>query len=236
MRIAVIGCNEGLGLKLSQSFARAGAQVFSTVLPGGPMEEIDRLGANYPNSLISFDMDVTREDQLRAAADFIAGRYGQLDALIHVAGVILPSDRENTIEKTDLDALRKTLEVNLIGVVGAIKHFSPLMAQGAPFVVITSEGCDIGQCGTWIPAYALSKCAATKAVGIARQSVKGPRFFAMHPGRMNTRLGRATAQIEPEEAAASICHLILEGGIGRGGGWYIDYRSEDLLPQGAPPK
>lgn len=34
--------------------------------------------------------------------------------------------------------------------------------------------------------------------------------YAVHPGRMNTDMGRTTAQIEPEEAAIGFCN-ILEG-------------------------
>ena len=45
---------------------------------------------------------------------------------------------------------------------------------------------------------------------------------------MNTEMGRTTAQIEPEETAASMCRM-LQGEIPlQRENWYIDYKGEAM--------
>ena len=52
--------------------------------------------------------------------------------------------------------------------------------------------------------------------------------YAVHPGRMNTDMGRTTAQIEPEEAAIGFCN-ILEGTTHiEKDQWFIDYRGNAM--------
>jgi NAD(P)-dependent dehydrogenase (short-subunit alcohol dehydrogenase family) len=100
---------------------------------------------------------------------------------------------------------------------------------GASFVTVTSEGCDIGSCGAWIPAYALSKCAETKLSGIMNETVKDARFYSVHPGRMRTVMGRETWNMEASEAAAGMIALLESGDIHRRGTWYMDYKGMDMM-------
>ena len=50
----------------------------------------------------------------------------------------------------------------------------------------------------------------------------------MHPGRMNTVMGRTTAQIEPEESAEGICKILEKETVIREGEWFIDYKGEPM--------
>jgi len=59
---------------------------------------------------------------------------------------------------------------------------------------------------------------------------KGIRVYAVHPGRMNTKMGRETAQMEPKESAKHILGLItgrIEPQI-RNGVWFINYKGEPM--------
>lgn len=227
MRIAVIGANCGLGLCLARIFANAGHEVLAGYVGQTVPSDLQELVDSNESRVAAVCADVTKEIQIHQAAAFGAVRFGQLDALIHVAGVILPSDRVTTIEHADLDDLRRTFDVNTIGPIASIKHFSPIMAPNAPFLVITSEGLELTNCGSWIPGYALSKAAAAKAVGIARLTANDVRYYSVHPGRMNTEMGRTTAQIEPEETAQSLYRLITEDALSEC--WYIDYKGQPMI-------
>ena len=227
MRIAIIGANRGLGLCLAHTFASTGHEVLAGYLGQEIPDDLQKLMNETDNRVAAVPADVTSEEQITQAAAFAVDRFGTLDALIHVAGVILPSDRVNTIENADLDDLRRTFDVNTIGPIASIKHFSPIMSPNAPFLVITSEGLELHNCGSWIPGYALSKAAAAKAVGIARLTAKNVRYYSVHPGRMNTEMGRTTAQIEPDETAQSLYRLITEDALGES--WHIDYKGQSLL-------
>lgn len=227
MRIVIIGTNHGLGLCLARIFANAGHEVLAGYLGQSVPSELQALIRASENRVAAVPTDVTKEIQILQAAAFTKERWGKADALVHVAGVILPSDRINTIEHADLDDLRRTFDVNTVGPIASIKHFSPIMSPNAPFLIITSEGLELTNCGSWIPGYALSKTAAAKAVGIARLTAKDVRYYSVHPGRMNTELGRTTAQIEPDETAQSLYRLITENAFGDC--WHIDYQGQPMI-------
>lgn len=78
-------------------------------------------------------------------------------------------------------------------------------------------------CGTWVPCYGLSKTAVTKISGIYNASCEDYNFYSVHPGRMNTDMGRTTAQIEPDESAEGFKNLITGATPISRNQWYIDY-------------
>lgn len=79
-----------------------------------------------------------------------------------------------------------------------------------------------------MPCYALSKTAATKVSGILNASVSDVNFYSVHPGRMNTDMEPATAQIEPEESAEGFCRLMTGKTPISRQKWYIDYMGGEM--------
>jgi NAD(P)-dependent dehydrogenase (short-subunit alcohol dehydrogenase family) len=233
MRTIVIGAGQGLGLELVQELAGRGHRVVAGLRRDEVPEQIAKLEAEHPERVAHVKCDVTDEGQLSKAADFARGVLGEADVVINCAGILLDRDRKNPLHQMEIEDLRKTFEVNLIGAVAAVKHFYPVMSKdgGASFITVTSEGCDIGNCGTWIPAYALSKCAETKISGIMNETVKDVRFYSVHPGRMRTVMGRETWNMEAADAAKSMCEMLESGEIHRKDTWYMDYKGMDMMPK-----
>ncbi len=233
MKVVVIGAGQGLGLELVMQLAARGHRVVAGLRRDEVPEGIARLEADAPDRVRHVLCDVTREDQLAAAAEFSRGLLGEADAVVNCAGILLDRDRKNPLHGMEIDDLRQTLEVNLIGAVAAIKSFYPVLKKdgGASFITVTSEGCDIGNCGAWIPAYALSKCAETKVSGIMNETVKDARFYSVHPGRMRTAMGRETWNMEASEAAEGMIALLESGDIHTRGTWYMDYKGIPMMPE-----
>jgi NAD(P)-dependent dehydrogenase (short-subunit alcohol dehydrogenase family) len=231
MDVIVIGADQGLGLELVQELHKRGHRVVAGLRLKDAPESIAQLETKDPDRIFHTQCDVTSEAQLCQAAKVAKRMLQEADAVINCAGVLLDGDRKNPLHQTDLEGLRKTFEVNLIGAVAAVKHFYPVLKKGvqASFVTITSEGCDIGSCGTWIPAYALSKCAETKIAGIMNETVKDARFYSVHPGRMRTVMGRETWNMEASETAKSLVSLLETGEIHNRGTWYMDYKGDSMM-------
>jgi len=80
--------------------------------------------------------DVTVEDQIAAAVSEAASSRGHLDILFANAG---GSFHMGPITGADLDGVRATVDLNLIGTFLCIKHGAPLMAAGV------GEGVDGGE-------------------------------------------------------------------------------------------
>ena len=227
MRIAVIGVNQGLGLVLSRLAAAKGHVVYAAYRNkrSAKAAEAAKEFSNY--KLI--ELDVTREAMAETAAQKIDADGGKLDALVIAAGILADSDRTSLITGTSIDDLRAALEVNVIGSAIVIKHFHRLIKDRGVFITITSEAGSMTNIGTTYPGYSISKAAQNKLTAIFAKTESRYTVLAVHPGRMNTVMGRNDAQIEPEESAEGIYRIITgEKQAPVGNEWFIDYHGEKM--------
>jgi NAD(P)-dependent dehydrogenase (short-subunit alcohol dehydrogenase family) len=234
MKMIVIGATQGLGLELVRKFLSEKHTVAAGVIDRQTPPALADLQSVHGERLMVFQADVTREEEIRTGADRCAaffgsaGSTGTADALVNVAGVLLKGDRVNLIHQCDIAELRKTFEVNTIGVVIVAKYFYPVIKKGGMLMSVTSEGPAIKNCGTWVPCYGLSKTAATKVAGMFNKAVDDVDFYSVHPGRMDTEMGHTTAQITPQESAEGFYKLITgQTPISRNE-WYINYKGEPM--------
>ena len=224
MKIVVIGTDQGLGKLLAKALRERGHEVAAGLLSmKNCPEETD--------GILFLPMDVTKEDQLKQAADTIRSSMGKLDCVVCVAGVLLPSDRTCTLLDEPLEDLRRHMDVNAIGLLSAFRTFYKDMEKGSRFFAVTSEGGSFTLKGKLFPGYSVSKTAANKFVQVLRETVSSEDvdLIAVHPGRMNTEMGRTTAQIEPEVAVEGFIRLI-EGDtpIDSSRQWFINYLGEPM--------
>lgn len=226
MRILMVGVNQGLGLVLSRLMAEGGHTVFAgyrNAQTAGVSEAAKKFSNYKP-----VELDVTDERMAEAAAAKV-GAGGELDAVVLVAGVLKDSDRELPVTEADIDDLRAALDTNVVGSAIVIKHFHKLVKDGGMFLVITSEGGSMTNIGTKYPSYSITKAAQNKLTAIFSKTVTRYKVYAVHPGRMNTVMGRNDAQIEPELAAEGISRILSgEKKIPPEHGWFIDYRGEAM--------
>lgn len=223
MKIVVIGAGQGLGKVLSKMLRARGHEVVSGFRSIASDDWTKGAG------ILGLPMDVIDQEQLKAAADVVKEKLGEVDAVVDVAGVLLDSDRTQNLLEESLEGVRQHLEVNTIGVLAAFQAFYPVLKKGGKFLAVTSEGGSFTCAGSLFPAYGISKTAANKVVQTLRFTVDDVEILAVHPGRMNTVMGRTTAQIEADEAAEGFCGL-LEGSIPVDGkkAWFIDYKGNEM--------
>ena len=153
------------------------------------MTELLTLKTDYPEFLEILQMDVTKEEEVKEAADKVRKKYGHIDFLINNAGVLfekmkMPGDcirdldidmlRRNLevnvvgkmpgdcIRDLDIDMLRRNLEVNVVGTALVCKYFiEQLYRSVCPCIMnITSEAAHLSPKGYNYPAYSVSKYAA----------------------------------------------------------------------------
>ena len=228
MNVVIVGASQGLGLSLTKKFLQEGHRVAAGIVEREIPDGLLELQKKHPEDLYIFPGDVTNEEEILAGAQLCKKWFGQVDSLCITAGVILPRDRTTLIQDCVIDDLRKTLDINTVGPVIVCKAFYPVMARQGSIFVVTSEGANVKNNGTWIPCYGLSKTAATKVPGLFNAAINDVDFYAVHPGRMNTQMGKTTAQIEPEESAEGFYKLMTgERAISRKE-WYIDYTGKPM--------
>lgn len=232
MNILVIGADKGLGAILTYLLHKAGHNTAAGYYDLSAFWKVTKTAGesgDVCDGILRLQMDVTSEDELAAAAGVLQEKMGKLDAVVDVAGILLQSDRDETLLTQSISDIRMHMEVNALGLVAAFRTMLPIMAEGSRFYAVTSEGGSFTLAGTLFPAYSVSKTAANKFVQVLRLTMaeegrNGVDLVAVHPGRMNTEMGRTTAQIEPETAAEGFLSLI-EGRtkIDSSKNWFVDY-------------
>ena len=126
-RIFITGGASGLGRALAERHARAGWKVCIGDLDAERCADaLAAIRAHSPQSH-ALACDVTREDALQAAADWLQREWGGVDVVVNNAGVA----QMGGIGETTLEDWQWAVDINLLGVVRGCKVFAPVLkAQG----------------------------------------------------------------------------------------------------------
>ncbi|GAB3462565.1 glucose 1-dehydrogenase [Streptomonospora sediminis] len=184
-KVALItGATGGLGAATAELFAREGARIVLTDAAEGPLRSLaDRLEARGAE-VAAARLDVSCAREWDEVITFVRERFGTLDVLVNIAGIL---DWQG-IEETREDAWDRVIDVNQKGTWLGMKAAMPLLrASGNASVINTSSVPGLVGSGA-AAAYQASKGAVrllskTAAVEYARQGV---RINSVHPGVVAT--------------------------------------------------
>jgi len=225
--VVVTGANRGLGLEFVRQLLEGGHQAQSGVSNDciviaccrspDQATELKKLKSMYAKRLDIFQLDVSKKDQIDTLAKHINDVYGRLDILISNAGV-LKHTKENpdTADKIPLDTIKEVMEVNVYGPILLIRALAPILrrthdmlakTKPAPAgddkptyvraIFITSVAASMGAAINGFASYCMSKAALDRWVLAASQVYPEIAFGLMHPGWVDTDMGRIDGG-EPE--------------------------------------
>lgn len=179
----VTGGRGGIGRAICERFLAEGAMVFA-----GDLSDTGSLSASPRGSTEFVPLDVTCEDQVKAAMARIDSAAGKLDVLVNAAGIEI----EKTIEHTTLEEWNRCFAVNVTGMFLTCKYALPLLrkatAGGSTASVINFGSYDGFIADPGLAAYCASK-GAVHALTRAMACDHGPegiRVNAICPGYVDT--------------------------------------------------
>ncbi|MDX8533577.1 SDR family oxidoreductase [Mesorhizobium sp. VK25A] len=179
----VTGGRGGIGRAICERFLAEGATVFA-----GDLSDTGSMGASPEGSATFVQLDVTSEDQVRAAMAKVEAAAGKLDVLVNAAGIEI----EKTIEHTTLEEWNRCFAVNVTGMFLTCKYALPLMrkvaAGGRTASIINFGSYDGFIADPGLAAYCASK-GAVHALTRAMACDHGPegiRVNAICPGYVDT--------------------------------------------------
>lgn len=201
----ITGANSGLGQETARAMAARGAHV---VLAGRDQAKLDEavaaIFATVPNAqLDTITVDLASLESIRAATSRARQRFTRIDLLINNAGV-MATPFEHTA-----DGFERQFGTNHLGHFALTAELMPLIEAGAAkrIVNLSSRGHHMGPVHFDDPnfvhrpydpwaSYGQSKTANVLfSVGIeARYAVMGIHAYAVHPGGIETNLGRHMTQ------------------------------------------
>jgi NAD(P)-dependent dehydrogenase (short-subunit alcohol dehydrogenase family) len=230
-KVALItGATRGIGFETARQLGQKGVIV---VLGGRTQQEAkkaaDKLIAEnleaYPVAV-----DITRDADRKAAANFLAEKFGKLDILVNNAGVGGEGGLLNphTIE-TSQEELDSVFNKNLFSVVAITREFLPLLRKSLAGRIV-NLGSIVGsltlQAMPQSPiapfkafAYNASKTALNQFTVHLAAELQGTdiKVNSAHPGWVKTELGTAHAQMEIADGARTSVELALIGPDGPSG-------------------
>lgn len=217
----VTGANRGLGYEMIKEGLQRGHTMLACCRAGAEgkyAEDLRRLKETYREKLVILPMDVTDMKMVKEASARVCAEYGHLDFLVNNAGVlyekmVMPGD---AIADLDVEMFRKTLDVNVTGTAIVLKYFIHLLYESADACImnITSEAGHLTPEGYNYLAYSVSKHAANMYTQKIRNYLteekadKHMRIYMIHPGRMDTVMGKENAQIPPRESAVGLFDIL----------------------------
>lgn len=182
--VLITGGARGMGATEARLFVEEGARVVITdVREDLGLQTATQISAD--GSTCSFMRhDVVNEDEWSTVVSSILDAHGRLDVLVNNAGIF----ERGSIMDTTLDAYRRTIDINQVGVFLGMKAVSPHMAsqRRGSIINISSVAGLSGPSG--FVAYAASKWAVR---GMTKSVAKdlapfGVRVNSIHPGIIDT--------------------------------------------------
>lgn len=130
----ITGSSRGFGRVWTEAALKRGDKVAATARK---KESIKALKETYGENVLTLELDVTREEQVKKAVEQAHAHFGKLDIVLNNAGYSLIG----TIEEASPEDIRALYETNILGAVSVIKAALPLLRkQGSGHILGVSSG------------------------------------------------------------------------------------------------
>lgn len=198
-KVIITGASRGIGRATAEKFLRKGWKVIGTSIK-------EQTWTN--DNLAWISLDLSNPSSIEAAVKEVSA-FDPFDVLINNSGINDEGeDKEGA--PVNISALRRTLEVNLIGTIDFTERVIPFIQPGGHIISLGSTwGSHAAAKGSAAPSYSISKAALgmyTERLASRLQSM-GTRVSIIHPGWVKTDMGGSEAQRQPIEAADEIYAL-----------------------------
>jgi NAD(P)-dependent dehydrogenase (short-subunit alcohol dehydrogenase family) len=192
----VTGGNRGIGEAFVRAFLAAGAK--KIYVGSRRADAAAHLVEEAPGRVEAIELDVTRDEQVRAAAE----RCGDVDILVNNAGAFA---NVTLMKAPDLAGAREEMEVNYFGTLRMCRAFAPVLARngGGSITNVLSAAAivPVPPMGGYSPSKFASRALTTSVR--AELAAQGTHVGCLIVGSVDTRMANhVEGQKEPPAAIA----------------------------------
>ncbi len=211
-KIALItGARGGLGSFVTEAFLAAGAKVVGV---SRSIQAADFSHAEFT----AMPAELSSGDAARKLTGDVVGRFGRIDALVHVMGGFAGG---TSVAETDDATLEKMLDLNYRAAFFIARAVLPQMRRQGGGRILAVASRQAVEPGAMVGAYSASKAALVALVRTIALENKDRSIAAntVLPGTMDTPANRAgdpkadrSQWVQPSEVAALLVHLASDRG------------------------
>jgi NAD(P)-dependent dehydrogenase (short-subunit alcohol dehydrogenase family) len=191
----ISGASRGLGREIALAALRAGHRVVAGVRD---RSALDDLAAQYGDRIAVVALDVTADEDAKAAVQTAVSRFGRLDVLVNNAGYA----NVGSVEDVAFEDFRAQVDVNLFGVVRLTRAALPVMRtqRAGRIIQVSSVGGRLATPG--LAAYQSAKWAVGGFSSVLALEVAplGIKVTVLEPGGMRTDWAGSSMRIDPVRA------------------------------------
>jgi len=183
----ITGASSGLGYELASVALQHGDQVVLAATALAPMQT---LAADFPDSALALEFDVTDAEQRTSVVREAEARFGSIDFLVNNAGI----DILGAVEEQDEADYRRLFEVNFFGPVAMLRLVLPGMRKLKKGTIVNMSSMDGIASMAANGYYSASKFALEGITEALWQEIEplGLRAISVNPGSFRTGIGART--------------------------------------------
>jgi 3-oxoacyl-[acyl-carrier protein] reductase len=182
-RIIVTGCSRGIGLELVKHLASQGHEVLALSRNVDGLKMLAKIHAG----LHPLQTEITETEGLDAIEIFVKEFWGEIDILIHNAGILM----HKPFKETRLEDFVKVYQVNVFAVAELTRRLEQYFKAGSHVVAISSMGGVQGSLKfAGLSAYSSSKAAIITLMELLAEEYKdkGISFNTLALGAVQTEM------------------------------------------------
>ncbi len=193
-KVAIItGAAGGIGAAAARRLAEEGALL---LLTDADADGAGELAHELGDGASSCAHDVTSEADWETVVSAALDGHGRIDILLNNAGVFLAAP----LADTTLEAFRRVIDVNVMGVFLGMRAVAPTMAERRAGSIINLSSV-AGLVGSpYLVAYGASKWAVRGMTKVVAKELAqfGVRVNSLHPGQIDTEMNTRQREKTPE--------------------------------------
>ncbi len=198
----ITGISRGIGKAAALRFLQEGYQVIGTSTSGKSSIE--------HSACECLTLSLDRPESIKSLIQYLADSGQELQVLVNNAAVLLENWSNPVV---NMDFLRRTFAVNIIGTVELTEGLLPFLVSGQSHIVNISSGWGSFSekgFGANVPHYKMSKSALNMYTKLLAERLKnqGIGVYALDPGWVKSDMGTQAAERHPKEVAQEILNLL----------------------------
>ena len=209
--IIITGASGGIGRAVALAFAQCKAKVVLAARNEEQLEALKKEILGQGGQALAIKTDIRSFSDTQRMAKETVAQWGKIDILIANAGQYV----QDAPGEVDLEAYERSMDVNFMGTLHAVKSVLPEMLRRGQGHVVILNSLDAKKGIVGDGPYAAAKAALDGFGDVLRQELKGKgvRVTSIYPGRVETPMIQhiQVPWISPKMSPEKVVRAIMKG-------------------------